>query len=708
MKNLNASPKRFLAPIIALALALSICAGSLMNLPSHAQGKGSKPPSPPEVVDPASKIADDVKEKLSTLSSSDLICILVSFSGKPKGKLNAFLNQNGVHLKGNFDSLDQMALDVPASMVMQLANYDQVEFISLDHQTKAMGEMSLTTGADTVNKPKYDATALGYVPSSGGGKDIGIAFIDSGIDSGHYSMKVWAKDSNNNWGWRNRVIAKVDFTGENKPDQDPYGHGTHVATIAAGSGRIANGAYMGIAPLVDIINLRVLDGTGQGQVSSVLSALNWILSPSDPNKPWDKVYNPYNKDKYNIDVVNMSIGTPAINSYKDDPLCKAVRRLVNAGIVVVAAAGNNGKDENGNKVYGRIHSPGNEPSAITVGASNAMGTDGPLDDRVTTYSSRGPTRSYSVDADGNKHYDNQIKPDLVAPGNKIIAAESDYQDIYTNRNYLVTHNPQLDAGVSAQNDRKMMWLSGTSMSTPAVAGAAALLLQAAPKMTPNMVKMVLMYTAQPLNGYNMFEQGAGQLNIEGAMRLVKALKTDIKQDSPVGTVFTKQTTTVTDKKTGIKTTYPVLPTPQTTTAGQTFTWAQGIIIGRTYATGTNLVAKWQPIYALGAVLGDGIMVSDGIMVADGIMVSDGVVLGDGIMVSDGGVMGSGYYFMSTGILVSDGIMVTDGGAFGDGIMVSDGVVLGDGIMVSDNVRAQQAMVEGDPTACMPVVIDPGL
>jgi len=219
---------------------------------------------------------------------------------------------------------------------------------------------------------------------------------------------------------------------------------------------------------------------------------------------------------------------------------------------------------------------------------------------------------------------------------------------------------------------------------------------------------LLMYTAQPLNGYNMFEQGAGQINIEGAMRLAKALKTDIKLDSPAGTLFAKQTTTVTDKKTGIKTIYPVLPTPQTTTAGQTFTWSQGIVMGRTYATGTNLISKWQKVYGLGVILGDGIMVSDGIMVADGIMVSDGVILGDGIMVSDGGVMGSGYYFMSTGFLISDGIMVADRGAFGDGIMVSDGVILGDGIMVSDNVRAQQAMVEGDPTTCMPVVVDPGL
>jgi subtilisin family serine protease len=503
MKNLNASPKRSLAPALALVMALSMFVGGLtiFNTPARADN------NPGAQEKKSKKISADLNKKVHDAQNTGTVKVLLQLDGKPKGELEALLKRNGVKVHGNFENLDSMLVELPPSAVDELSNFDEVSFVDVDSDIKAMGEISLTTGADVINKPKFDANAKGYITGGGGGANVGIAILDSGIDMGHYSMKVWQKDANNNFGWRDRVLARVDFTGENKPDQDPYGHGTHVATIAVGSGRVANGAYMGIAPLANIISLRVLNGHGEGQVSSVLNALNWILSPADPRKPWDKVYNPYNKDKYNIDVVSMSIGTPAINSYKDDPLCKAVRRVVDAGIVVVAAAGNNGKDENGNKVYGRIHSPGNEPSAITVGASNAMGTDGPLDDRVTTYSSRGPTRSYSVDTAGVKHYDNQIKPDLVAPGNKILAGESDYQDTYTNRNYLVTHNPQLDAGVSTQNDRKMMWLSGTSMSTPAVAGAAALLIQACPKITPNMIKAILMYTAQPLKGYNMFEQG---------------------------------------------------------------------------------------------------------------------------------------------------------------------------------------------------------
>ena len=98
----------------------------------------------------------------------------------------------------------------------------------------------------------------------------------------------------------------------------------------------------------------------------------------------------------------------------ENPICNAVRKLVNSGVVVVAAAGNNGKDDQGRNVYGAIHCPGNEPSAITVGASNSFGSDARDEDAVTSYSSRGPTRSFSIDSYGQVRYDNIIKPDLVA------------------------------------------------------------------------------------------------------------------------------------------------------------------------------------------------------------------------------------------------------------------------------------------------------
>ena len=153
-----------------------------------------------------------------------------------------------------------------------------------------------------------------------------------------------------------------------------------------------------------------------------------------------------------------------------------------------------------------------------MGAANTFGTNPRNDDGVTSYSSRGPTRSYWTDADGVKHYDNMVKPDLIAPGNKIVQAQA-----VDNR--LVANNPQLDAGVSPVDNRRMMYLNGTSMATPAVAGAAALMLQANPTLTPNLIKMILQYTAQPISGVNSFEQGTGELNIEGAIRLAKLVRT---------------------------------------------------------------------------------------------------------------------------------------------------------------------------------------
>jgi subtilisin family serine protease len=308
----------------------------------------------------------------------------------------------------------------------------------------------------------------------------------------------------------------------------------NVASLAAGNNQISNGAYTGVAPNASLINLRVLNSQGSGATSNVLAALDWVLLNHEP---------------YNIRVVNLSIGTPAIDSYLDDPLCQAVRRVTDAGIVVVAAAGNNGKDQNGAKVYGQIHAPGNEPSAVTVGAANSFGTDARGDDSITTYSSRGPTRSFTVDDNGVKHYDNVLKPDLVAPGNKLVGAAA-------SANYLLATHPELDAEVSSDDAHRMMYLSGSSMSAPIAAGAAAILLQANPSLTPSLVKAILMFTAQPLPGSNTFEQGAGEINIEGALRLARLVRTDLSTSTALGAPLL----------TGAP------PVKQTIIGGQTFGW----------------------------------------------------------------------------------------------------------------------------------------
>ena len=180
-----------------------------------------------------------------------------------------------------------------------------------------------------------------------------------------------------------RVVYNKSFITGNTVTSDMQGHGTHVAGLAAGSNLQWGGTthYKGVAPNAKLINLRVLDNLGKGTASNVIAAIDWTIA---------------NKATYNIRVINLSLGTGAKDSYTTDPLCQPARRAFNAGIVVVASAGNNGKDANGNKVYGGIGSPGIEPSVITVGASNTYGTDQRSDDTIATYSSRGPTRGYKT------------------------------------------------------------------------------------------------------------------------------------------------------------------------------------------------------------------------------------------------------------------------------------------------------------------------
>jgi serine protease AprX len=667
---------RLTAWLTFLSLAVGLCGGIVLADKANAQTPGSA----------KSKGSADLRAKAHSLTSTDTVKIIIQLRGPMSSALSSLLNSNGVHLKQSFNGLGAHIVEMPASAFDTLAAFDEVGYMSYDRPVQSMGHLSVTTGADTLR------TTNGANVSGLDGTGIGIAVLDSGIYRDHTDFL--------NRGNTVRVVYSQDFTGENRTD-DPYGHGTHVAAIAGGGGRVSNGAYLGIAPNANLVNLRVLNSQGTGTVANTLAALDWVLS---------------NRAAYNIRVVNMSLGTPAIDSYKNDPLCRAVRRLVDAGIVVVVAAGNNGKNAAGQKTYGMIHCPGNEPSALTVGAANTFGTDARNDDGVATYSSRGPTRSYWTDSYSLKHYDHLMKPDLVAPGNKIIEAQAV-------NNLLVTQNPQLAANVSPVAARDQMYLSGTSMASPAVAGAAALILQANPTLTPNLVKVILMYTAQPLAGFNTLEQGAGELNIEGAVRLARLVRTDFGASKPVGAPLL---------------TTPVLPIPQTTIAGYTFKWSQGILLGQHWAKGTSLITKYQPVYALGTIVSDGTVVSDGTIISDGVTISDGVIITDGTIVTDGviitdgtvvsdGVIASdgtvvsdkiiidsgvtisdGILALRLGTIVSDGVIITDGTVVSDGVIASDGTIVSDGTVVSDAyLQAQAAMVSGDPAKVLNIALDNG-
>jgi subtilisin family serine protease len=588
---------------------------------------------------PAQKISPDLVELARDPDARERRVRVILQTGDDAGRaLSATLRRRDVRAEREFRGLGARVVELPVHLLEQLSEQKGVRFVSLDRETISFGHVSQTTGADDVRES--GGAGAGDLEGTG----IGIAVLDSGVDTDHAAFQ----DNNN----RRRVVVNKDFTGENRTD-DPYGHGTHVASIAAGNGRVARGEYVGLAPNANILNLRVLGAKGTGRISSILAALDWVLQ---------------NRAAYNIRVVNLSLGTTAVESYRDDPVCKSVRRLVDAGVVVVAAAGNFGKDSAGNKIYGAIHAPGDEPSAITVGASNTFGTDERSDDTVASYSSRGPTRGGRTDLSGVRQHDNLIKPDLVAPGNKIIDAAAE-------DNYLITTNPWLDAGVSNSDRRRMMYLNGSSMATPVVAGAAALMLQANPRLTPNLVKAILMYTAQPLAGFNMLEQGAGEVNVEGAIRLARLVRPDLSSGTPLGSPLL---------------TSPLPPLAQTTIAGETFAWSQGLIIKQGYATGTALITSYQKIYGLGVLVTDGVLMANGVLVTDRTLLSDGVLVTDNVMSSNGGVLGSGSVFVGSGVLVTDNFFA------GEGVLVTDGVLGADSV-----AQAMSATTKGDATASKP-------
>src|SRR5829696_4592519 len=446
--------KRFIYPILwSSFLSLLLLTLFVFEPRTRAESNGSSHPE--------RKISKDILQKVSDGRGADFVRVIIQPANADTAIDSTIEDSGGSNIR-KFRNFGVRVATLPAQAAVNIANRSDVSYVSLNREVRSMGHVSRTSGADLARIPgdQNSSTTLD-------GTGIGIAILDSGIDTEHSSFT----DKSNNL----RVLYSEDFTGEGRTD-DPYGHGTHVASLAAGNGRISNSQYLGIAPNAKLINLRVLNSEGVGTTAYVLRALDWVAT---------------NRSTYNIRVVNMSLGMPAVDSYRNDPVCRAVRRLVDAGVVVVAAAGNNGKDSSGNKLYGHIHSPGNEPSAITVGASNTFGSDERGDDVVASFSSRGPTRSFTTDDDGVKHYDNLIKPDVVAPGNKLIEAQS-------RDNYLIRQTPSLDAGNSGSDQRKMMYLSGTSMATPTAAGTAALMLQANPSLTPNLVKLLLMYTAQPL------------------------------------------------------------------------------------------------------------------------------------------------------------------------------------------------------------------
>jgi serine protease AprX len=379
-------------------------------------------------------------------------------------------------------------LDVERSGLESLAHDPEVDHLSGDLPVRSSLDVTAeTTGATMV------WAGLDALPGLTG-RGVGIAVIDSGM--AHHA----ALDG--------RVLLSVDFWNRTGRGADQFGHGTHVAGIIAGDSASPEGQrYRGMAPGANLINLRVLGPDGSGETSDVIDAIDWAVE---------------HRSRYNIRVINLSLGRPVTEAYEDDPLCEAVERAVAAGIVVVASAGNAGKLDDGTPVAGGIVSPGNSPYALTVGALNTRQTAWRSDDVVTTYSSRGPTA-----------IDGVLKPDLVAPGNRIVSLEAPGSMLV--RDWPAAH-------VSGSGRDGYFLMSGSSMATAVVSGAVALLLEANSSLDPLDVKLALQMTAAPVADAGVLDAGTGSLNVVSAVRLANAaLETTAGLESLPEAVFGGET-----------------------------------------------------------------------------------------------------------------------------------------------------------------------
>jgi serine protease AprX len=297
------------------------------------------------------------------------------------------------------------------------------------------------------------------------GRGVTVAVLDSGIDSSDPDLA-------------GRVLTEVNFADSLPGSQkDPGGHGTHVAGIIAGNGLASAGQFVGMAPQVNLVDVRVLDSNGVGSTSSVLAGLEWTIG---------------NATTYGIRVVNLSLGTMPSSDYEHDPIAAAAEIAWLRGLVVVSASGNSGA--------GTVDTPGIDPYLITVGAEDDQWTTALADDAVPSWTGWGtPTNSTP-------------KPDLVAPGRKIIS-------LYVGGSTLAQAYP--DHVVTAANGATYFRLTGTSQATAIISGAVALLLQLQPGLKPNQVKSILTNTAVPF-GQNAGvtvpspATGTGVVNVAGA------------------------------------------------------------------------------------------------------------------------------------------------------------------------------------------------
>ncbi|WP_329025399.1 S8 family peptidase [Streptomyces sp. NBC_00690] len=369
--------------------------------------------------------------------------VIVAYRGTATGSKAKVRSADDTDVRRSFKSLNADAVTASPSGASDLWNALTDTSVHGKRSTAAgirqiwldtVRQATLKTSAAQIGAPT--AWAAGY-----DGKGVKIAVLDSGVDTTHQDLK-------------SQVSAEKNFSAS-ADAKDRYGHGTHVASIAAGTGATAGGLYKGVAPGATLLSGKVLDDQGAGDDSSIIAGIDWAVSQG-------------------ADIINLSLGG------RDSPGIDALEAHVNQvseakGVLFAIAAGNSGKQS--------LNSPGTADAALTVGAVDSA-------DQLAHFSSTGPRLG-----------DGAIKPDVTGPGVDITAAAAPGSVIEQS---------------TGQNPAGYLSISGTSMATPHAAGAAALLKQRHPNWTYRELKAALTGSTKSVSG-SPFEQGSGRIQVDRAL-----------------------------------------------------------------------------------------------------------------------------------------------------------------------------------------------
>jgi serine protease AprX len=559
---------RLLAVLCMLAIASPV-AFAANGHASQAPGRRRRVSDVAQVPTAHHKFAPDLSD--FPLNPDGTVNVIIEFTNTPQAQyfelyFNLLVARGGT-VGFTLQQINGASYRIPVTLLAWLDTHPEIAYVAPDRPTKAADD-EIPAIMDDVARQQFGFDGTG----------IGVAVIDSGVYP-HDDLKTAD-------GLASRIVYSESFIPGDPSTNDAYGHGTHVAGIIAGNGRDSKGGYsqqyLGVAPNANIINLRVLDANGMGTDSQVIAAIQRAIQL---------------KDTYNIRIINLSLGRNVYESYKLDPLDQAVEAAWKAGIFVVTAAGNSGRDNSQDTDgYATIQSPGNDPQVVTVGATKTNGSPTRLDDNVASYSSKGPTL-----------IDHVVKPDLVAPGNRIVSLASPGSTLVTNYpDYAVQPITTCVLGICTKGaSGKYLRLSGTSMATPVVAGAAALMLQQNTSLTPDTVKARMMKTAwkgYPMNSwgydfrgigylsqYDVFTIGAGYLDVNAALHSTDVANGGAPSPTAVYNPTTKQAT---------------LLNGTSITWGTTITWGSSLVWGNSIVWGGSAVMNDSLIWGSSIVWGD--------------------------------------------------------------------------------------------------------